>query len=141
MITLTKKQEKYLRNQTVSYKYVTKWLLNKIQHMRRDVFQAITDPVRRSIIDLIAKEPLNLNSVAENIDISRPAISKHIRILTECGLIIIKQQGRERYCQPDFEKLKEVADWVEQYQAFWSKKLSALENFLAKEQKQKGNKS
>src|SRR6266704_2261517 len=104
--------------------------------MRRDVFQAIADPTRREIINLIAHDSLNLNSVAENFDISRPAISKHIRILTECGLITIRQQGRERYCEPDFEKIKGVADWAEQYKTFWTKKLDALEIFLLKEQKQ-----
>ncbi|MEP7144768.1 MAG: metalloregulator ArsR/SmtB family transcription factor [Ferruginibacter sp.] len=108
--------------------------------MRRDVFQAIADPVRREIIGLISRQSLNLNTVAEHFDISRPAISKHIRILTECGLVTIKQQGRERYCQPDFEKLKGVADWAEQYKTFWTKKLDALDIFLLKEQKKKKRK-
>ena len=101
--------------------------------MRRDVFQAIADPTRRAIINLVAQQPLNLNTVAENFDISRPAISKHIKILTECGLITIKQQGRERYCEAKLQKLSEVSDWLEQYQVFWSKKLDALESFLNKE--------
>ncbi|MEP7111054.1 MAG: metalloregulator ArsR/SmtB family transcription factor [Ferruginibacter sp.] len=105
--------------------------------MRRDVFQAIADPIRREIIGLISTQSLNLNTVAEHFDISRPAISKHIRILTECGLITIKQQGRERYCLPDYEKIKVVADWAGQYKTFWSKKLDALEIFLLKEQKLK----
>ena len=104
--------------------------------MRRDVFQAIADPTRREIINMVAHRSLNLNAVAENFTISRPAISKHIKILTECGLIVIRQQGRERYCQADLKKLKQVADWTEQYKAFWNKKLDALENFLANEQKQ-----
>lgn len=103
--------------------------------MRRDVFQAIADPTRREIINLLAHQTLNLNAVAENFDISRPAVSKHIRILTECGLVVIKQQGRERYCQADLRKLKEVSDWTEKYRMFWSKKLDALEAFLAKDQK------
>lgn len=67
--------------------------------MRRDVFQAIADPTRRAIIDMIAKRSLNLNAIAEHFNVSRPAISKHIRILTECGLISIHQQGRERFCE------------------------------------------
>jgi len=108
--------------------------------MRRDVFQAIADPVRREIIGLISKKPLNLNTVAEHFDISRPAVSKHIRILTECGLITIKQQGRERFCEPDLEKLKHVADWAEQYKQFWTKKFDALESFLLQEQKRKKKK-
>src|ERR1039457_330646 len=98
--------------------------------MRRDVFQAIADPTRRQIIQLIAHESLNLNTVAEKFDISRPAISKHIKILTECGLITIKQQGRERFCEARLEKLNEVSDWVEQYKKFWTEKLDSLEEYL-----------
>ena len=98
--------------------------------MRRDVFQAISDPTRREIINLIANKSLNLNSVAENFNVSRPAISKHIKILTECGLIIIHQQGRERYCEAKLEKLNEVSDWVEKYKKFWTTKLDALDSYL-----------
>lgn len=105
--------------------------------MRRDVFQAIADPTRRDIINLLAHQTMNLNAVADNFDISRPAISKHIRILTECGLVTIKQQGRERYCTADLRKLKQVADWTEQYRNFWAKKLDALEAFLASDTKKK----
>ncbi len=99
--------------------------------MRRDVFQAIADPTRREIINMISIQSLNLNAVAEKFDISRPAISKHIKILTECGLIVIKQKGRERFCEAKLQKLNEVADWVEQYKQFWNAKLDALENYLA----------
>lgn len=101
--------------------------------MRRDVFQAISDPTRRDIIALVSHQTLNLNAVAENFNISRPAISKHIKILTECGLIVIKQQGRERFCEADLESLKEVSEWVEQMRAFWTSKLDALELHLARE--------
>ena len=94
--------------------------------MRRDVFQAIADPTRREIINMIAHQSLNLNAVAENFHISRPAISKHIKILTECGLIVIKQQGRERYCEAKLQKLNEVSKWIEQYRVFWTKKLDAI---------------
>lgn len=98
--------------------------------MRRDVFQAIADPTRREIINMIAHETLNLNSVAEKFHISRPAISKHIKILKECGLIVINQKGRERYCEANLKKLNEVSDWVEQYKKFWNQKLDALEYYL-----------
>ena len=98
--------------------------------MRRDVFQAIADPTRREIIGMVAQQSLNLNAVAEQFNISRPAISKHIKILTECGLITIKQKGRERFCEAKFEKLNEVSDWVEQYKKFWEQKLDALEVYL-----------
>lgn len=100
--------------------------------MRRDVFQAIADPTRRQIINMIAHQSLNLNAVAEKFEVSRPAISKHIKILTECGLITIKQQGRERYCEARLQKLNEVSHWVEQYKQFWNQKLDALEDYLAR---------
>jgi DNA-binding transcriptional ArsR family regulator len=100
--------------------------------MRRDVFQAIADPTRREIIHLIAKENMNLNAVAEKFDVSRPAISKHIKILTECGLITIHQQGRERICEAKLQKLNEVNEWVAQYKKFWEDKFDALEMYLQK---------
>ena len=98
--------------------------------MRRDVFQAIADPTRREIINLVAYQSLNLNAIAENFDVSRPAISQHIKILTECGLVIIKKQGRERYCEAKLQQLSVVSDWVEQYRKFWNAKLDSLENYL-----------
>jgi len=98
--------------------------------MRRDVFQAISDPTRRDIINLIAYQSLNLNAIAENFDVSRPAISQHIKILTECGLVIIKKQGRERYCEAQLKQLKEVGDWVEKYRQFWEKRFDKLDNLL-----------
>ena len=109
--------------------------------MRRDVFQAIADPTRRQIINLIAHESLNLNSVAERFNVSRPAISKHIKILTECGLITMHDQGRERFCEAKLEKLNEVSDWIEKYKEFWESKLDALEEYLGKLQKKKKYKS
>jgi DNA-binding transcriptional ArsR family regulator len=98
--------------------------------MRRDVFQAIADPTRREIINMVAHQSLHLNSVAAQFDVSRPAISKHIKILTECGLITIKQEGRHRYCEARLDKLNEVSDWVEQYRVFWTTKLDSLETYL-----------
>jgi len=105
--------------------------------MRRDVFQAIADPTRREIIQLLARQSLNVNAVADNFDISRPAISRHVRILTECGLLVIRKEGRERYCQADLRKLKQVSDWTDRYREFWTKKLDDLEDFLEKEKKKK----
>jgi len=98
--------------------------------MRRDVFQAIAEPTRREILNMIAHQSLNVNSVAEKFDVSRTAIYKHIKILTQCGLILMKQQGRERFCEGRLEKLGEVSDWVEQYRQFWKAKLDALESYL-----------
>jgi DNA-binding transcriptional ArsR family regulator len=103
--------------------------------MRRDVYQAIADPNRRAIIHLLAGKKLTLNGVAEHFKISRPAISKHIKILNECGLIVIHQEGRERFCESNLKKLSEVSDWVDQYKIFWTAKLDALEIFLGKEGK------
>lgn len=98
--------------------------------MRRDVFQAIADPTRREIIGMLADQQLNLNAIADQFDISRPAISKHIKILTQCGLITIKQQGRDRLCRANCDRLGEVAQWVEQYRIFWNNKMDALSKFL-----------
>ena len=105
--------------------------------MRRDVFQAIADPTRREIIGLVVNMPMNLNAVAENFEISRPAISKHIKILMECGLVTIRQEGRERFCDARLSKLKEVALWTEQYSEFWDKKLANLQNYLANSKSRK----
>ena len=98
--------------------------------MRRDVFQAIADPTRREIINMIARQSLNVNSVAGNFDMSRTAIYKHVKILTECGLVVIRQKGRERYYEARLEKLHEVSDWVGQYRKIWNARLDALENYL-----------
>ena len=102
--------------------------------MRRDVFQAIADPNRRAILDMLAGQSMNLNAIADKFDISRPAISKHVRILTECGLLIIEQQGRERYCKASPAKLKEVRDWTEHFSRYWDQKLNSLKNYIENEQ-------
>lgn len=100
------------------------------QTARRDVFQAIADPNRRAIISLLAAKKMTPSDLAKNFSISRPAISKHIKILTESGLIDVSRQGRERFCEVKLEKLGEVSDWVEQYRKFWEEKLDALEIYL-----------
>jgi len=112
---------------------------------RRDVFQAIADPTRRQIIGLVARQSLNLNAIADNFDVSRPAISQHIKILAECGLIIIRQQGRERYCEVQLEPLAEVADWIEPFRKAWAHRFDKLDNLLVnmeanKKTKKDGNK-
>ena len=98
--------------------------------MRRDVFQAIADPTRREILGMIAHKSLNINSVSEHFDVSRAAIYKHMKILAECGLLEIKQQGRERFCEGRLERLNEVSDWVEQYKQFWEARFDSLDNYL-----------
>lgn len=98
--------------------------------MRRDVFQAIADPTRREIINMVARQSLNVNAVAGNFDVSRTAIYKHVKILTECGLIVVRQQGRERYYEARLEKLHEISEWVDQYRQFWIERFDALESYL-----------
>src|SRR5579883_1276259 len=98
--------------------------------MRRDVFQAIADPTRRSILRLLAYRALTLNAIAQNFDISRPAVSKHIKILTECGLVTVRQEGRERFCEAKPDKLDEVSAWVEQYKKIWNQRFDRLEAYL-----------
>lgn len=100
--------------------------------MRRDVFQAIADPTRREIIKLIAGKPLNYHSVAEQFGMSRQAVAKHIGILTACGLIVIKQDGRERYCQAQLKKLGQVSKWLQQYSASWTSKPDGFDKNLSK---------
>jgi DNA-binding transcriptional ArsR family regulator len=103
--------------------------------MRRDVFQAIADPTRRTILDMLSGKRSTMSEVAENFDISLPAISKHMKILEECGLVVIEQEGRDRYCEAKPEKLSEVSDWVNQYQAFWDTNLRSLKHFMEKKNK------
>lgn len=107
--------------------------------MRRDVFQAIADPNRRAILSLLVNQQLTLNRVAEHFDISRPAISKHIKILAECGLIVVHKQGRERYCEARFEKLSEVSDWIQHYQRIWEQRLDRLDEYLNEIQKKESD--
>ncbi|WP_298540556.1 metalloregulator ArsR/SmtB family transcription factor [uncultured Aquimarina sp.] len=100
--------------------------------MRRDVFQAIADPVRRDIISLLAEQTLSINAIAEKFDISRPAISKHLKILEECGIISISKQGRERYCLIQPRNLIPAFLWIDQYKTLWEEKLDSFENYLNK---------
>ncbi|MDR8393897.1 metalloregulator ArsR/SmtB family transcription factor [Aliifodinibius sp. S!AR15-10] len=104
--------------------------------MAHDVFQAIADPTRREIIDLLATQSLTVNEVAENFDISRPAVSKHIKILNKCGLLVVRPKGRKRFCRTDPRKLQEVFEWAQRYRKFWNQKLDALEAALDEDEKQ-----
>lgn len=105
--------------------------------MRRDVFQAIADPNRRAILALLSQQRLTLNGVAENFRISRPAISRHIKILKECGLVVVIPQGRERFVEARFDKLEEVSQWVEQYRQIWEEKFNRLDDLLEEMKKEK----
>jgi DNA-binding transcriptional ArsR family regulator len=101
--------------------------------MDKDIFKALADPTRREIIALIADNALTINEIAEKFEISRPAVSKHIKILTNNGLILILHEGRERYCILQVQALKEVADWLQPYEQFWKDRLEDLGAFLEKE--------
>ena len=104
---------------------------------RRDVYQAIADPTRRAIINMIATQPHNVNSIAEKFDMTRQAISLHVKILTDCGLVAIKQRGRDRFCEAQLDQLAEVSVWVDQYRKHWESKLDALETYIEKLKKEK----
>ncbi len=100
--------------------------------MRRDVFQAIADPTRRAIIALIAFQAMTPNALAEHFDTTRQAVSKHLRILSECQLVKTKPSGREIYYELNLTKMKEIDKWLEQYRALWEKRFDALDDVLAK---------
>jgi len=98
--------------------------------MRRDIFQAIADPTRRAIITLIALQAMTPNAIAEHFDTTRQAISKHLRILTECELIKQEQKGREIYYQLEVEKMKEIDKWLEQFRTLWGTRYNQLDDLL-----------
>jgi DNA-binding transcriptional ArsR family regulator len=100
--------------------------------MRRDVFQAIADPTRRAIITLIALQAMTPNAIAEHFDSSRQAVSKHLRILTECELVKQEQQGREIYYQLEIKKMKEIDKWLEQFRKIWEDRFNQLDKVLSK---------
>jgi len=108
--------------------------------MRRDIFQAIADPTRRAIIALIAMQAMTPNALAEHFDMSRQAVSKHLKILTECELVKQDQQGREIYYRLEIEKMKEIDSWLEQYRKIWETRFSQLDDVLATIKKQKEEK-
>ncbi len=110
-----------------------------IQIVRRDVFQAIADPVRRDIIELLSNEPLTVNAVAEQFEISRPAVSKHLKILNECGIVALQKKGREQFCHIQPQSLIPAFMWIEQYQKLWEERLDSFEDYLM-ELKSKTNK-
>lgn len=99
--------------------------------MRRDIFQAIADPTRRAIIALIALEAMTPNTIAENFNTTRQAVSKHLRILTECELVKQEHQGREIYYSLEIDKMKEIDKWLEQYRKIWETRFDQLDNLLA----------
>ena len=112
--------------------------LNKsFKQMRRDIFQAIADPTRRAIIALIALQAMTPNAIAENFNTTRQAVSKHLRILTECELVKQEHQGREIYYSLEIDKMKEIDKWLEQYRKIWENRFNQLDKLLSTIKKQK----
>lgn len=105
--------------------------------MRRDIFQAIADPTRRAIITLIALQAMTPNAIAEHFDSTRQAVSKHLRILTECELVQQEQKGREIYYQLKIEKMKEIDKWLEQFRTIWESRFNQLDNLIVSIKKKK----
>ncbi len=100
--------------------------------MRRDIFQAIADPTRRAIIILIASQAMTPNAIAEHFDTSRQAVSKHLRILTECELVKQEQSGREIYYELNGTKMKEIDKWLAQFKKIWESRFNELDKVLLK---------
>jgi DNA-binding transcriptional ArsR family regulator len=129
--------KKNLRNQRVAFIFATDWFHNRRSEMRRDIFQAIADPTRRAIIALIALQAMTPNSIAEHFDTTRQAVSKHLRILTECELVKQEQLGREIYYSLEIEKMKEIEKWLEQFKKIWETKFNQLDQVLSTIKKQR----
>ncbi|WP_420386703.1 ArsR/SmtB family transcription factor [Roseivirga sp.] len=98
--------------------------------MRRDIFQAIADPTRRQILMSLTQERKRVNTLAEQFDMTRQAVSLHVKFLKECGVISIEQEGRERYCQLEVDRLTDVADWIEPFRKLWNNRLDRMDNLL-----------
>ena len=105
--------------------------------MRRDIFQAIADPTRRAIITLIALQAMTPNAIADNFHTTRQAVSKHLRILTECELVKQEQQGREIYYSLKIERLTEIDKWLDGFRRLWETKFNQLDKVLSTMKKQK----
>lgn len=97
---------------------------------RRDIFQAIADPTRRAIILLIASQAMTPNALAEHFDSTRQAVSKHLRILTECDLLQQEQRGREIYYKLELDKMKEIDVWLEHFRRIWNQRFNQLDDVL-----------
>ncbi|MDQ6480515.1 metalloregulator ArsR/SmtB family transcription factor [Dyadobacter sp. LHD-138] len=95
-----------------------------------DAFQVIGDPSRRKMLILLSEDSLTINSLADNFDMSRPAVSKHVKILHNAGFISIEDVGRERYCTLKQDGFNELQDWISYFDKFWVSKLKKLEILL-----------
>ncbi len=120
-----------MRNQIIALNLQPISFVNFKTLMRRDIFQAIADPTRRAIIGLIAIQAMTPNTIAEHFETSRQAISKHLRILSECELIKQEQKGREIFYQLEIDKMKEIDQWLTQFKALWENRFNELDTLLA----------
>jgi DNA-binding transcriptional ArsR family regulator len=127
-----------LRKHLLAYIFASTYL--HIMETRRDAFHAIADPTRRQILDILVDQPLTLNAIADNFDVTRQAVSLHVKILEECGLLVITKQGRERVCEAHIETLTEVSDWIDNHRQLWTRKFKSLDKYLEKIQKTKKGK-
>ena len=109
--------------------------------MNRDVFQAIADPVRRDILEILSKESKSINGIAENFSISRQAVSKHIQMLHECGIIEFEKRGRERYCKLKVQNLIPAYLWLDHYRKIWEDRVDNFENYVIQLNKLRNGKS
>lgn len=105
--------------------------------MRRDIFQAVADPTRRAIIVLIAVQAMTPNAIADNFKTTRQAVSKHLRILTECELVKQEQKGRAIYYSLEIDKMKEIDKWLEQFRKIWETRFNQLDDLLSTIKKNK----
>jgi DNA-binding transcriptional ArsR family regulator len=103
-----------------------------MQDKLADPFQAIADPSRRQILQLLSQDSMTINTLADNFDMSRPAVSKHIKILHSAGFISIEDIGRERYCILRQEGFNGLQDWISHFDQFWSSRLKSLEDLLSR---------
>lgn len=117
-----------MRKQILAFIFASTYL--RIMKARRDVYQAIADPTRREIIGLIATQAYNVNAIAEKFDMTRQAISLHVKILVDCGLVVIKQSGRDRFCEARLDQLDEVVSWVAQSRKHWVNRFEKLDQYL-----------
>lgn len=101
-------------------------------NLRRDVFQAISDPTRRAILLLVASQSMTAGAIASNFDSARPTVSKHLQILTECELLTQEQTGREIYYHLNPGKIKEIADFIEPFRKLWDLRFNQLEAVMQK---------
>lgn len=109
--------------------------------MSKDVFQAIADPTRREIVNMLSSKPLNLNDISTQFGMSRPGVVKHINVLKESGLLVMEKKGREQFCHVQLDKLGEIALWVHQYRRFWNTSLDQLEILLQKDADKESSKN